>query len=478
MQTAFNFFFVLICIQLLQHDVTTQQNNLLLLTTLGSMMAINWIGSIWLKTNSYRWILPLVSIVLLGWFGKNQLYYDNDYPLDFSNIQLISILFIGWGVSIIAYGIQQLISPFFHTKDESLIAQVALLILLGFATIFATFFASWYGILLLAIGLFLYHCFSRTKNDYAIVSLLLIASIGPITSIHALEVLDLTLGKIIAGILIGCGSYMLGVLALKSVHPVAKIVLLFLSIIILITIALLNLIHPAYGGIESLLSAWVAIAIAHLILQNNHAGRIFFPVLLTLGLLISNQQESIEKNTAVAPIEQESVLQEPTGKNIDLLKGKYRIDAQSAIISFQLGQKGSIVKGSISHLEGTVHFTDDIQTTQFSVTIPTNKLTTHNSMRDKTVLGEKYLNTTLFPTMTFVSDAMQQHNDGYILSGQFTLLGVSLPQEVFIKYIDKQNDKQKLIGKGIVEHAKFGVPASPQEKKGVEFTFEIELSQY
>jgi len=476
MQIAFNFFFVLIGIQLLQNDVSPNDHTFFLLITLGGMMGVNWLGSIWLKTNAYRWILPIVSIILLGWFGKNELQYG-DYSINFSDIRILSILFMGLVTTFCARVIQHLLFPFFKPKDEYAIQQIALLILSGFSVIIVTFFASWYGILLLSIGHFLYNCFSKTKNDHTILSLLLLSSVGAIISHHAIETLDITIGKMIAGFLIGGGLYALCTLAFKSINSAVRIILLTLSVILFCSIALFDNIHPAYGGIDSFLTAWISVALIHFFLRNNQVGRFLFPLLLIIGMLVpvAHKQESTINATPNEQIKEKVSPLNTNGKNADLINGLYKIDPQTAMLSFQLGPKGGIVKGTINNFQGTVDFDNKKSSVKFNVNLSTEKLTTHNSMRDKTVLGEKYLKATQFPTMDFVATNWEKQEDGYRLLGKFTLLGVTHPQEIFVKYIGEEYGRKKFVGRGVIDHAKFGVPASPQEGKGVEFIFEMEL---
>jgi len=477
MQTALNFFFVLVGVQLLQHDVSPNDQTFILLFTIGGMLAINWLGSIWLKTNAYRWLLPLVSLILLGWFGKNELHYS-DYSIDFSDIRVLSILFIGIVTTFCARIIQHLLFPFFNPKDEYAIQQTAMIILLGFSVLIATFFVSWYGILLLAIGHFLYNCFSRSKNDHIILSLLLLSSVGAIVSRQSIESIDLTVGKMLFGLLTGAGVYLLSTLAFKSIHDVVRIVFLVLSVILLSLVAFFDNIHPAYGGVDAFLAAWITIALIHLFIRNNNVGIFLFPILLIIGLIIPTPQQE-EITTPSKTTQQQTPKIDPLnipGKNADIITGVYKIDEQTSTLSFQLGPKGGIVKGAINNFNGTIDFGTNIETAKFNVKLLTDKLTTYNALRDKNVLGDKYLKVNQFPEMKFTANKMQKQNDGYRLYGKFTMLGITQPQEVFIKYIGEEYGRKKFVGQGVVDHAKFGVPASPQESKGVEFTFEIELA--
>src|SRR5690606_215581 len=107
----------------------------------------------------------------------------------------------------------------------------------------------------------------------------------------------------------------------------------------------------------------------------------------------------------------------------------------TAVISFQLGPKGGVTKGEITGFEGKVEFTDDVENTRFEVTMPVKQLTTFNSMRDESLMEDIYFNEPKFPVMKYLSTKMTPKEDGYVLSGTFTMLGTSKPEEVFVKYL-------------------------------------------
>jgi len=478
MQTALNFLFILISIQLLQQAISSQEISFFLMATLGSMVLVNWIGSVWFKFNRYRWILPLLSIALLALLGKNDLFYG-DYSLDFSDPKLIALLILSWLVAPISNGIAYFLDPFFKPRDKYLVSHTAQIIIIGFLIIFSTFWASWFGILLLAIGYFLYNSYSRTKKDSFVLSLVLLASAGFMFSLHNSTSIDLSIGKVLAGLLLGTGSYALGVLAFKSSSATVKFILLGLSIIVLLTVWFLENIHPAYGGLEAIFAGWIAVGLINFFLQQNKVVNVLFPIFILLGIIThksENTPADVQEETT------EIVAQEPSphdtaGKDAQHLSGKYYIVSKSAQLSFQLGPKGGVVKGAIPEFEGTIDFQNDLKSAKFNVKLATKKLTTFNSLRDKTVLGNKYLNEPEFPTMIFSSNKLIKKEDGYLVEGKFTLHGKTNSQEIFIKYIGDKNGLPQFVGKGVVAHGQFGLPSSPQEGKGVEFTFEMELSR-
>jgi polyisoprenoid-binding protein YceI len=83
--------------------------------------------------------------------------------------------------------------------------------------------------------------------------------------------------------------------------------------------------------------------------------------------------------------------------------------------------------------------------------------------------------------MTYKSKKLSKIDDYYELDGEFTLLGVTKPLKVKIKYsgsIDKEGVKVPVfIGKAALDRTKFGM--SPDSKEGnlVEFDLRIELKK-
>lgn len=479
-QALLNFLFVLVTIRLLQKGISPQENSLFLTGVLGSITGLNLVGATLLKSNKFRWVIPVVSILLVGLLGKNELMFG-DYSLDFSTTRITGTIVLGFLIGLISALLTFVLKKCFPENDRESIQSTAQIVLAGLFVIPATFFASWYGILLLAIGYFIYNCYSETKKDLVLVSLLSIASVSGLASLYAIESIDLTVGKVIAGLLVGGGAYSLGVLATKSTNTVLRGGLIILGILAIGLVTLLNNVHPAYGGVESLLSAFFGMALVNVFAGKNEAANVFFPVFLAIGLLLpsnpfeetgSTGKPEVSESDAVSP---QPVDEEPKGLDASHLSGKYTIVPESANLSFQLGPKGGITKGAIKEFSGTVDFGNNIEAAKFDVKLPTKKLTTFNSMRDESVLGNGYLNEPKYPLMSYSSSKMEKKDDGYVLKGNFTLLGKTNPEDVFIKYLGEKDGRQQFTGKAAIDRTKYGMPSSPQEGNIVEFTFSIEL---
>lgn len=480
-QSLLNFLFVLVTIRLVQGDVLPEENSLFLTGILGGLTGLNLVAATLLKSNKFRWIIPAVSIVLIYFLGKNELMFG-DYSLDLTTTKVTGIIILGFLIGALSCILTFVLKKFFSENDKEYIRSTAQLVLTGLFLIPATFLVSWYGVLLLAIGYFLYNSYSETKRDLLLISLLSLTAAAGFLSIYSVEGIDLTVGKVMAGLFAGAGAYSLGILATKATHPFIKGGLLVLGITVIGLVTLLNNIHPAYGGTESFLAAFVGMALVNSFAGKNEAANVFFPAFLAIGLFLpSDPYEKTLDNTdgiqlstgethVIQPVEEEI-----KGLDAGQLSGSYSIVPETAVISFQLGPKGGITKGAIKEFSGTIDFGKNIENAKFNVKLPTKKLTTFNSMRDESVLGSSYLNEPKHPLMSYASSKMEKKDDGYLLKGSFTLLGKTNPEEVFIKYLGEKDGKQQFVGNASIDRTKYGMAPSPQEGNIVDFTFSMEL---
>lgn len=483
LQPSLNLLLILITALFLQTNISPQENSIFLTGAIGSLAGINLIASSLIKASRLRWAIPIASILFVLLFGKNNLMYG-DYSLDLSNTKVTGIIVLGFLIGVVSCLLTFILQRFFPENEKKTIQLTAQIVLTGLFIIPATFFASWYGFLLLATGYFLYSSYNKEENGSVLISLLSIASVSGFLSMYNIESIDLSVGKVAAGLIVGAGSYFLGILAVKSSNKFFGAGFLLLGISSIGLVTLLNNVHPAYGGTESFAAAFIGMAIAHLFSERNIVGNVLFPTFLVIGLLLpsdpfsgSGTEEQANIPASGEETTTQTVVEEPKGLDAGALSGKYTIVSETASISFQLGQKGGITKGAIKEFEGTADFGKNIETAKFNVKLPTKKLTTFNSMRDESVLGAAYLNEPKYPVMSFSSSKMEKKDDGYLLKGHFTLLGKTNPEDIFIKYLGEKDGKQQFSGKASIDRTKYGMASSPQEGNIVDFTFSIELEQ-
>ena len=103
------------------------------------------------------------------------------------------------------------------------------------------------------------------------------------------------------------------------------------------------------------------------------------------------------------------------------------IDSKSEV-KFTVKNFGINTPGTFSGLKGTIQFNPSTPSSaSFNVSVDVNTVNTGIDMRDNHLKGEDYFNAEKYPTISFVSTGVKADNNGYIVSGQLTIKGISKP---------------------------------------------------
>jgi polyisoprenoid-binding protein YceI len=212
--------------------------------------------------------------------------------------------------------------------------------------------------------------------------------------------------------------------------------------------------------------------------------------LLLAPLTVNEEAESFSKlsvnvktNDGNLSEEKEEIFSpfEMNGIALDSIVGKYSINEKTAQITFKLGPKGGITKGAFKSFSGKVNIAQKVENSIFQVELPVVQLTTFNQYRDESLAEKGYFNTAEFPTMTFRSTKLKKEVSHYGLEGTFTMLGISKPLNVQLKYIgtsDSGGTKMPvLVGRSSIDRIQFGMKPDPKEGNIVDFEFKIELKK-
>ena len=111
------------------------------------------------------------------------------------------------------------------------------------------------------------------------------------------------------------------------------------------------------------------------------------------------------------------------------LTGTYAIDASHSRIGF-VARHAMVtkVRGSFNDFEGTAVLDgDDPARSTATVTIQAASIDTRNAQRDEHLRSNDFLAMDQFPTITFTSTGARAANDGFELSGDLTVRGVTKP---------------------------------------------------
>lgn len=448
---------------------------------IGIFLASNFIVGSFIENKWLKFSLPLLSLGLLFALGGNELQFEN-YTLDFRSPKTLILPFLGY-LALFILDMKLLVVPkYFKNVNVEYLENAVVLIVVGFFTIIATFLASWFGFFLMALGAFAYNSFASQARNHIIISLIGLAAISSFMQTYSVDAIDVSIGKLMAGLMVGFGALSLTLLVQSLQNKFLSIVIALASAGLLVVILKFNSIHPAYGGIEAFLAAIIGISIGAIIYRESYATIYLLPLTFVLGLSLSNDPFA---NTEIVSVVGEKDSKEITTKEKDIvdsqkgeewidLEGTYSVDPTS-IISFKLGPKGGVTKGEIKNFEGEIVLAESITSSSFKLTLPVVNLSTFNSMRDESLMEADYFNEAKFPVMKFVSTSMEAKEDGYILKGSFTLLGKTNAQDVFIKYVGTKENKQVFVGKASLDKTKFGMTPSAQEGDIVDFSFQLLL---
>jgi polyisoprenoid-binding protein YceI len=141
--------------------------------------------------------------------------------------------------------------------------------------------------------------------------------------------------------------------------------------------------------------------------------------------------------------------------------GTYTIDAERSTISFTtrhfFGLGG--VRGTFALASGRVHLAAEPTQSSATAVIDADSFSTGTGARDKVVRSPKYLNTAEHPRITFVSQAVQVTDTGYLMRGELTVKGSAQPVELAVEKARESSDGIRLRATTKIDRYAFGITA-------------------
>lgn len=489
-QSLINFAFLLfsIGVSALFCNAALNGGNITFSTTVISVLILNFlIGNFISSKDIYKQLLvvAICSIpILISWATT---VIVQDYEFTIGPIHLMLILYGGL-IQLLSELKFKIINRFFKNIDAQATRLAAQLILLGIGIYVGSFFASYFGILLIGIGA---SASAFQTRDFRITLLVLSYVIFAffITK-QNIEVVDISLGKILFGFIVGIFS-ILSFNMFCSGEKVNLTNLLFpalLQAIIISSIIWLGTQKTDLGGYDAYLASLFGMFTAQLftgsfiknlfVIVFSLAIGVNFTVLLKTDEDAKNQVLNLPATVTKTKTD-ENKETDPfniPGKKIEEIIGNYKIDDSNSELTFQLGPKGGITKGAIKLFSGQINFTKSPEKSQFIVILPVKNLTTFNGYRDESLMEASYFNAAKFPEMKYQSKLLTVKDDYYIISGDFEMLGIKQKVDVNVKYVGKnENGNPILIGKSSLDRTLFGMQPDPKEGNVVEFQFNIQL---
>lgn len=106
----------------------------------------------------------------------------------------------------------------------------------------------------------------------------------------------------------------------------------------------------------------------------------------------------------------------------------YTIDKAHAGVNFKISHVGlSYIFGRFNDFSGNFAIDQDAAKCSFAMTIKTESVDTANTQRDNHLRSGDFFNVKQFPSITFQSTAVKAVKDGYEVTGDVTMHGVTKP---------------------------------------------------
>lgn len=126
---------------------------------------------------------------------------------------------------------------------------------------------------------------------------------------------------------------------------------------------------------------------------------------------------------------------------LDLESGKYTIDPDHTRISFLIDHfVVSRVEGRFDDVKGFFSLSNQIEDCKIDVTIPTSSIDTGVPKRDDDLRSSHFFDVKLFPNMTFKSKAFSGTLQGFTVTGDLTIKGVTKEITLLGKYTGSIKD--------------------------------------
>ncbi len=489
-QSLFNFAFLLysIGITALFCNAALKGGNVTFSTTVISVLIINFlIGNFISSKDIFKQLLAVAicSIpIIISWATAIVI---QDYEFTIGPIHLILILYGGL-IHLMSELKFKIINRFIKNIDAESARLAIQLILLGIGIYIGSFFASYFGILLIGVGV---SASSFQTKDFRITLLALSYVIFAFfINKQNLEVVDISLGKILFGFIVGIFS-ILSFNMFTSGERVNLVNILFPALLqaLLISIIIwLGTQKTDLGGFDAYLASLFGMFTAQLftgsfiknlfVIVFSLSIGVYFTVLLKTDLDAKNQVLNLPASVTKSKTgeKKETDPFNIPGKKIEEITGNYKIDDSNSELTFQLGPKGGITKGAIKLFSGQIKLNKSLEKSEFIVILPVKNLTTFNGYRDESLMEASYFNASKFPKMSYQSKSLIVKDDYYIISGDFEMLGIKQKVDVNVKYVGKnENGNPILIGKSSLDRTLFGMQPDPKEGNVVEFQFKIQL---
>lgn len=118
-----------------------------------------------------------------------------------------------------------------------------------------------------------------------------------------------------------------------------------------------------------------------------------------------------------------------------LVAGSWAIDVAHSDVAFTVRHlMVSKVRGQFTRFEGAIQITEEPTDSSVVATIDLSSIDTHNDDRDAHLRSPDFFDVERHPTMTYRSTGVRPTGDGYAVSGELSLHGVTRPVELALEF--------------------------------------------
>ena len=124
-----------------------------------------------------------------------------------------------------------------------------------------------------------------------------------------------------------------------------------------------------------------------------------------------------------------------------LVAGTWTIDASHSEVGFSVRHLMSKVKGRFTEFEGTITTgSENPVDGSVEVTITSSSITTGNEQRDGHLKSADFFDPTNGGTLAFASKGITEGADGYVISGDLTINGITKPVDLAAEFLGVATD--------------------------------------
>lgn len=107
--------------------------------------------------------------------------------------------------------------------------------------------------------------------------------------------------------------------------------------------------------------------------------------------------------------------------------GRYLLDAKHTTVGFTAWTLGFPVRGRFTEVTGSVDIAQDPQRSQVTARVGARSLQSGSSRRDAHLMSSDFLDVAVHPVLRFRSTGFEASGDGWAMTGDLTIHGVTRP---------------------------------------------------